>query len=93
MDVTDLDPDDLRMSMLLAMDFLVSHRISHDHTYDSARITAARDLLEQRVLLALTETEILEMPDGWSWRHAAHEISIRVALTIVEEEKAGQVAP
>lgn len=52
MDVTELDPDDLRMSMLLALDFLVAHRISHDHTYDRARITATRDLLEQRVVRA-----------------------------------------
>ena len=89
MDITDLDPDDLRMSMLLALDFLVAHRISHDHTYDRARITAARDLLEQRVVLALEETDAAEMPPDWSWRSAAHLISIKIAMAIAEEEKAG----
>lgn len=87
MNVDQIDPAELRTCMLLAMDFIVAHRVARDHTYDVARITAARDILEQRVLLALTETDISEMPDGWSWRHAAHEISVRVALAIVEDEK------
>ena len=89
MDVTELDPDDLRMSMLLALDFLVAHRISHDHTYDRARITAARDLLEQRVVLALEETDEAQMPKDWCWRSAVHLISIKVAMAIVEEEDEG----
>ncbi|WP_137917948.1 hypothetical protein [Hydrogenophaga sp. 2FB] len=87
MDVTKLDHGDLRVSTLLALDFLTAHRISHDRTYDLAKITAARDALEQRVLFALSETDESEMPEGWSWMHAAHEISIRIALSIVEEEK------
>jgi hypothetical protein len=29
------------------------------------------------------------MPEEWSWRHAAHEISIRVVLDLVEDERAG----
>ena len=89
MDLTNLDPDDLRMSMLLALDFLVAHRISHDHAYDRARITAARDLLEQRVILALEETDAAQMPEDWSWRSAAHLISIKIAMAIAEDEKAG----
>ena len=93
MDLDEIDIAELRRCMLLALDFIVAHRVAWDHTYDLASITAARDVLEQRVLLALTDTDITEMPDGWSWRHAAHEISIRVALAIVEEEKTGRVAP
>lgn len=69
------------------------HRVARDLTYDLAKITAAQDDLEQRVLLALVETDTSKMPDGWSWMHAAHEISILVALAIVEDEKAGRVAP
>lgn len=89
----DIDPAELRTCMLLTLDFIVAHRVARDHTYDLARITAARDTLEQRVLLALAETDASEMPDGWSWRHAAHDISIRIALAIVEEEKNGRVSP
>ena len=69
------------------MDFITAHRVAHDHSYDVAKVTAARDTLEQRVLLALAETDISEMPEGWSWKHAAHEIAVRVALAIVEEER------
>lgn len=88
MDLDDLDPAELRTCLLLAMDFIVAHRVAQDHAYDLARITAARDTLERRVLLALTETDIAEMPAGWSWRHAAHEIAIKAAMAIVEEDRA-----
>lgn len=87
MDLDDINPDDLRMSMLLALDFLVAHRISHDHTYDRARVTAARDLLEQRVVLALEETDAAQMPTGWCWKSAAHLISIKAAMAIAEEDR------
>lgn len=93
MDLDDIDPAELRTCMLLALDFIVAHRVSRDHAYDVARVTAARDTLEQRVLLALRETDVTEMPDGWSWRHAAHEIAIRVALAIVEEDKNARASP
>ncbi len=33
MDVTELDPDDLRISMLLALDFLTAHFVARDHAY------------------------------------------------------------
>lgn len=89
MNLDEIDPAELRTCMLLALDFIVAHRVARDHSYDLARITAARDILEERVLLALTETDVSEMPHGWSWRHAAHDISIRIALAIVEEEKTG----
>lgn len=87
MDLAELDPEDLRISMALALDFLVSHRVAHGGTYDRARVTAARDLLEQRVLRALEETDPTQMPEDWSWRQAAHLISIKAAMAIVEEEE------
>ncbi len=90
MDLEEIDIHELRQCMLLALDFLVAHRVARDHSYDLARVTAARDALEERVLLALVETDIAEMPDGWSWKQAAHEISIRVALDIVEERNTGR---
>lgn len=93
MDLDEIDPAELRRCMLPALDFIVAHRVARDHTYDIARITTARDTLEQRVLLALAETDVAEMPVGWSWRHAAHDVSMRVALAIVEEEKSGRVIP
>lgn len=93
MDLDDIDPAELRTCMLLALDFIVAHRVARDHAYDLARVTAARDTLEQRVLLALTETDVSEMPEGWSWKHAAHEIAVRVALAIVEEDKNARASP
>lgn len=83
---SEIDIAELRVCLRLALDFLVAHRVAHDGTYDLAKVTAARDALEQRVLLALAETDTAGMPDGWSWRHAAHEIAVRVSLAIVEEE-------
>ncbi|QHE88906.1 hypothetical protein F9K07_16595 [Hydrogenophaga sp. BPS33] len=73
--------------MLLAMDFLTAHRVARDHTYDVGRITAMRAVLEERVLRALAETDTAQMPADWSWRHAAHEIAVRIALDLVEEER------
>ena len=87
MDPVDIDPADLRTCMLLAMDFIVAHRVSRDHRYDLARVTASRDLLEQRVLHALKETDETKMPKDWSWKRAAHTIAINVAMSIVEEDR------
>ncbi len=89
MDLEDIVIAELRQCMLLALDFLVANRVARDHSYDVGAATAARDALEERVLLALVETDIAEMPDGWSWKQAAHEISIRVALDIVDEQNTG----
>lgn len=87
MNTDDIDIGELRKCMLLGLDFITAHYVAHTGSYDIARITAARDTLEQRVLLALTETDLSEMPEGWSWKHAAHEIAVRVAMMIVEEER------
>lgn len=42
MEPAELDPEDLRTSMTLALDFLVAYRVARDMTYDRARVTAAR---------------------------------------------------
>ncbi|QHE84886.1 hypothetical protein [Hydrogenophaga sp. BPS33] len=83
----EIDTSELRVCLRLALDFITAHRIAHDGTYDVGKITTNRDTLEQRVLLALTETDFSAMPANWSWKQAAHEIAIRVALAMVENEK------
>lgn len=86
MTLDEIDIGELRKCMLLGLDFIIAQHVAHSGSYDLARVTAARDTLEQRVLLALIETDTSEMPKGWSWKHAAHEISVRVSLSIVEED-------
>jgi hypothetical protein len=55
----------LQTCLLPALGFFVAHRVARDHSYDRAKITPARDTLEVRVLLALTEADTTEMPrDG-----------------------------
>ena len=89
MNVDDIDSGELQSCMVLAMDFIVAYRVGEDHRYDLAKITAARDLLEDRVLMTLIETNLAEMPNGWSWKNAAREMSMLVAVAIVEDERAG----
>lgn len=86
MDPDQIDIAELRMCMRLGLDFITAHYVARSGTYDLAQITAARDSLERRVLLALSETDLSEMPEGWSWKHAVHEIAVRVSLAIVEED-------
>jgi hypothetical protein len=50
-------------------------------------VTWARELIEERVLLALAETDAVAMPEGWSWQKAAETISVQIALAIVHEQK------
>ncbi len=71
----------------LALDIIMAHRVAKGLSLDPAKVTALRDTLEQRVLLALEETDITRMPQGWSWQKAAEEVSVLVALAIVNEQK------
>lgn len=87
---SEIDIAELRLCLRLALDFITAHRVARDHVYDLARFTAARDILEQRVLFALHETDASSMPKGWSWEQAAHDIAIRVALDIVGEDENGR---
>jgi hypothetical protein len=80
-----IDPIELRKSMRLGLDFIMAHRIAKGLSLDPARVTALRDTLEQRVILALEDAD--HMPEGWSWRKAAVEISAQVALAMVQEQK------
>lgn len=82
-----IDPIELRKSMRLALDIIMAHRIAKGLSLDSARVTALRDTLEQRVVFALQETDTEQMPEGWSWKKAAIEISAQVALAMVHEQK------
>ena len=82
-----IDPTELRKSMRLALDIIMAHRVAKGLSLDPAKVTALRDTLEQRVLLALEETEIARMPPRWSWQKAAEEVSVLVALAIVNEQK------
>lgn len=87
------DPIELRKSMRLALDIIMAHRIAKGLSLDPARITALRDTLEQRVVLALEQTDVRRMPQAWSWQKAAEEVSVLVALAIVQEQKNEPPAP
>lgn len=87
MDVSRIDPGELRASMRLALDVVMAHRIARGLSLDRERVTAVRGLLEERVLLALEETDESKMPLNWSWQQAAESISMAIALTIVNEQK------
>lgn len=51
MDIDAINDKLLRACLLLAVDCLTIHRVVIDRDYELAKITAARDTLEQRVLL------------------------------------------
>lgn len=82
-----IDPIELRKRMRLALDIIMAHRVAKGLSLEPAKVTALRDTLEQRVLLALEETESAQMPQGWSWQKATEEVSVLVALAIVNEQK------
>lgn len=82
-----IDPIELRKRMRLALDIIMAHRVAKGLSLDPAKVTALRDTLEQRVLFALEETQAERMPQGWSWQKAAEEVSVLVALAIVNEQK------
>ncbi|CDN86916.1 hypothetical protein BN948_01334 [Hydrogenophaga intermedia] len=73
--------------MRLALDVVTAHRIARGLSLDQERITATRDLIEERVLLALEETDESTMPLDWSWQQAAEKISLQIAMAIVHEQK------
>ena len=87
MDVTRIDPRELRKRMRLAQDIVVAHRVAKGLKLDQARLTASRDELEQRVLHALQDTDGSQMPDGWSWQLAVETLSVQIALSLVQEQK------
>lgn len=73
--------------MRLALDLVMAHRIVRKLSLDRERVTAIRELLEERVAMALKETDEEAMPPGWSWQLAVEQISNQVALAIVREQK------
>lgn len=83
----DIDPVELRKRMRLALDVVMAHRIARGLSLDRDRITRLRDVIESRVILALEETDALQMPEGWSWQEAAEKVALQVALAIVHEQK------
>jgi len=87
MNITGLDPVELRQRMRLALDVIMAHRIARGLSLERERVTAIRGLLEERVLMALEETDETKMPASWSWQRAAESISMAIALAIVQEQK------
>lgn len=87
MDLNRINPDELRASMRLALDVVMAHRIARGLSLERERVTALRGLIEERVLLALEETDESAMPPGWSWQQAAQTISVQIALAVVQEQK------
>lgn len=87
MDVSSIDVIELRKHLRLANDVVMAHRIAKGLSLDRERVTWAREIIEERVLLALAETDVAAMPEGWSWQQAAETISLQIALAIVHEQK------
>lgn len=87
MNVSQLDPVELGQRMRLALDVIMAHRIARGLSLERERVTAIRGLLEERVLMALEETNETAMPASWSWQRAAESISMAIALAIVQEQK------
>lgn len=87
MKLTDLDPVLLRKSMRFALDLVTAHRIAKGLTLDQERMTAMRETLEERLVLALTEVDSGSLPLSWSWQKAAESISVEIALQIIREQK------
>lgn len=90
MDLSRINPLELQRRLAPALDLLVLRRITQGHSLDVAQITADRDLLEQRVLQVLSETDANQMPPGWSWAKAAEQLAILVTTAMLEEEDARQ---
>ena len=87
MDVSRIDPNELRATMRLALDVVMAHRIARGLSLDVERVTAVRGHLEERLLLALEETDESAMPPEWSWKRAAEGIAVQIALGMIQEQK------
>lgn len=87
MKLNQIDPVLLRKSMRFSLDLVVAHRIAKGLRLDQARVTAIRETLEDRLILALNELDWGAMPHGWSWQKAAERISVEIALQIIREQK------
>ncbi len=48
-------------------------------------LTADREELEQRLLLALDETDLQEMPAQWSWEAAAVALAAHITQQMIQE--------
>lgn len=79
--------EDIKDLLTDALDVIVADRVSRGLPVDRAWVTAARDLLEQRTLTALTSYDPASMPKEWSWRRAAKGISVQIALAMVADER------
>lgn len=73
--------------MRFALDLVAAQRIAEGLTLDLERMTAIRETLEERLMLAFTEVDIGSMPSTWSRPKAAETISVEIALQIVREQK------
>ncbi|MGV3725075.1 hypothetical protein [Hydrogenophaga sp.] len=87
MNTGEIDPVALRKSMRFALDLVTAHRIAKGLKLDQERLTAVRETLEERVVLALAEVDVGYMPSTWSWQKAAEAISTEIALQIIREQK------
>ena len=92
MDVTRLDPLELRACMRLAFDVVVAHRVVRGLPLDVQHVTRLRETLESRVVDALAATDASAMPSSWSWEQAAAGLAMQVALAMVEAQK-GEAGP
>jgi len=87
MQQSDLDSAQLRKSMQYALDLVAAHRIAKGLTIDQERMTSMREILEERVLLAMAKVDQGSMPSTWSWQKAAESIATQIAMAIIQEQK------
>jgi hypothetical protein len=93
MDLDKLNAAVIQKHMRLALDVVVAHRVVRGLSLELSRVTALRDLLEERVLRAIEETDDTQLPAEWSWELAVERISLQVALSIVEQQKGESAEP
>lgn len=87
MDISKVDPRELRRSVRFALDLVTAHRIAKGLVIDQERVTAVREALEERLAAAFNEFDVGNMPSSWSWQKAAETLSVQIALELIREQK------
>lgn len=85
--------DSGRLQQLLRpfMDEIVAARVQLDMSTEVMPLTADREELERRLVLAFTEIEPRQMPTQWSWEKTAVTIAGHITHKMIAElhERAG----
>lgn len=71
--------------MHTASGLVVAHRIAKGLTLDVERMTAIREAMEDRLVLAFAEVDLDSISSSWSLEKAAETLSVEIALQIIHE--------